>query len=136
MSENNKPNNVHSTTHLAPYQWKAGDPSPNPGGRPKGLAAYIREHTMDGRELADFLIKVMHGEIKEGFKGLDRIRACELLLNRAFGTQPVIEGDKAIKPLLDLDKLTAQELEFIENVRLGLTAISKRIGGSETQAPP
>lgn len=110
-------------------KWQPGQ-SGNPGGRPKGLAAYIRENTMDGRELADFLLKAMRGEYN--FKGQDRLKACEMLLNRSFGTQPVIEGDKSIKPILELDKLTEQELQFIENVRAGITAIHQRINGGTT----
>jgi hypothetical protein len=36
--------------------------SGNPGGRPKGLMAYAREKTLDGRELVDFAYSVFKGE--------------------------------------------------------------------------
>ena len=118
--------------HLEAYKWKPGDPSPNPGGRPKGLAAYIRDNTLDGTELADFLIKVMRGEFSAlAFKGAERIKACEMLLNRGFGTQPTIEGDKALKPILDTSKLTQEELDFMENVRLGVVTLIERVKGRE-----
>jgi hypothetical protein len=35
--------------------------SGNPGGRPKGLAAYIREQTGDGRDLVDMHLRIMRG---------------------------------------------------------------------------
>jgi hypothetical protein len=126
-------NTVPKTQHLEPYHWKAGGPSPNPGGRPKGLAAYIRENSLDGRELADFLLEVVRGS-KQGFKGGDRIKACEMLLNRGFGAQPVIDGEASLKPILDTSKLTQEELDFIENVRLGFNALVERVKGREAQA--
>lgn len=134
-SENTKPNNGHrGTQNLVP--WKPGQTG-NPGGRPKGLAGYIRDQTMDGRELADFLISVMRGEFPPlSFRGSERLKACEMLLNRGFGQQPLIEGDPNIKPVLDLAKLTPQELDFIENVRLGLIAIGERIKRGEAETQP
>lgn len=132
-SQNNSP-----AARLIPYQWKAGDPSPNPGGRPKGLAAYIRENTLDGRDLADFLINVVRGGEKVFCKMNDRLKACEMLLDRAFGRiqGPPADQDPNMKPVMDLDKLTEQELQFIENVRLGLIAISDRIRSTEAQEGP
>lgn len=113
--------------------WQPGCPSPNPGGRPKGLASYIREKTLDGTELADFLINVMRGNEKVFCKMTDRLRAVEILLDRGFGKQPVIDGDKTIKPVLNLSDLTDKELEFLENVRLGLAAIHERVNGGTPQ---
>jgi hypothetical protein len=118
--------------------WKKGDPSPNPGGRPKGLAAYIREQTLDGRELADFLILVVRGGDRVFCKMSDRLKAVEMLMDRAFGRVqgPPAGEDQKLKPVLDLDKLTEQELQFLENVRLGLIAISDRVRSGEAEAEP
>jgi len=118
--------------------WKKGDPSPNPGGRPKGLASYIRDQTLDGRELADFLIKVVRGEERVFCKMTDRLKAVEMLMDRAFGRVqgPPADADPKLKPVLDLDKLSEQELQFLENVRLGLIAISDRVRSAEAQAEP
>lgn len=117
--------------------WKPGQ-SGNPAGRPKGgigLATYIREHTLEGRELVDFLLEVVRTG-GEDFKGRDRLTAVEMLMDRAFGkVLPVNpEPSDKLKPVLDLDKFTEKELEFLESVRLGLVAISDRIRGAETQA--
>ena len=90
---------------------------------------------MDGRVLADFLILVMKGGEKVFCKMSDRLKATEMLLDRAFGKQPVIDGDKALKPVLDLNSLTEEELKFLENVRLGLAAIHQRVNGG-TPTPP
>lgn len=128
MAESNP--KISPAAHLAQYKWQAGHTG-NPGGRPKGLASYIREHTMDGRELADFLLQAMRGELS--FKGPDRIKACEMLLNRGFGAQPVIDVDPALKPILDTSKLTQEELDFIENVRLGFASLVERVKSRETQ---
>lgn len=132
LTENRK----YNTQNLTP--WKPGCPSPNPGGRPKGLAAYIRENTMDGRELADFLIGVVRGHDDHFAKMTDRLKACEMLMDRAFGRiqGPTAETDPKLKPVLDLDKLTAQELQFLENVRLGLVTISERVRSAEAEADP
>jgi hypothetical protein len=42
--------------------WVKGGPSPNPGGRPKGFGARIRELTQDGEELITIALKVARGE--------------------------------------------------------------------------
>jgi hypothetical protein len=78
----------------------------------------------------------MRGQDLPFCKVADRIKAVEILIDRAFGKQPVIEGDKNIKPVLNLADLTEQELQFLENVRLGLLAIHERArsGAPETQA--
>ena len=115
-------------------QWKPGI-CPNPGGRPKGLASYIRESTLDGRELADFLMSVMRGN--EVFSKIaDRLKACEMLMDRAFGKHFAAEADPNIKPILDLTRLTPEELAFLDNVRLGLSAIGQRIGSGEASTQP
>lgn len=36
--------------------------SGNPGGRPKGLGQFIREHSGDGKELAEYAFKVLRGK--------------------------------------------------------------------------
>ena len=126
ISENTRGN----TANLIP--WKPGQ-SGNPGGRPKGLASYIRENTFDGRELADFLMSVMRGH--EVFsKVTDRLKACEMLMDRAFGKHFAADTDPNIKPILDLTKLTPEELAFIDNVRLGLASIGERITRGATEA--
>jgi|SRR6185369_16374432 len=119
---------------LIPYQWKAGDPSPNPGGRPKGLSSYIREKTLEGHQLVDFLHDVMSGKEKVFCKMTDRLKAVEMLLG--YGLWPKVgNGDPTPqdKPLLNLQECNEQELEFLNNVRLGLTAIYDRIRSGETK---
>jgi hypothetical protein len=43
-----------------PFQ--KGGPSPNPGGRPRGFVAYVKEQTQDGKEMVDLMVSVMRGE--------------------------------------------------------------------------
>lgn len=116
--------------------WQPGCPSPNPGGRPKGLSTYIREKTLEGHQLVDFLYNVMNGGEKVFCKMSDRLKAVEMLLG--YGLWPKVgNGDPATqdKPLLNLEQCNEQELEFLNNVRLGLTAIYDRIrsGATETK---
>jgi hypothetical protein len=115
--------------------WQPGQ-SGNPGGRPKGLISYIREKTLDGRLLADFLLEVVQGNERAFCKMSDRLKATEMLLDRGCFPKTHGETDPDAKPILDLSKLTEQELQFLDNVRLGLIAISSRIGSGEAEAEP
>lgn len=63
-------------------RWLPGMPSPNPGGRPKGVAALVREQTADGADLVDFLLKVLHNR-RQPMRL--RLEACAQLLDRGFG---------------------------------------------------
>ena len=56
----------------------------NPGGRPKGLAALVREKTKDGQDPIGFLVRVLKGKIR-GVKMEHRIAAAKELLDRGFG---------------------------------------------------
>ena len=61
--------------------------SGNPGGRPRGLAAYVRESTGNGQEMVDLMTSVMRGETIDGTKPRikDRMDAASWLSDRAFG---------------------------------------------------
>lgn len=75
--------------------------SGNPGGRPKGLAATIRERTRDGLDIVEFMQSVLCGKVK-GAKVADRIAAGKFLAEHGFG-----------KPVQQLDhtgKVTLEEL--------------------------
>jgi hypothetical protein len=62
--------------------WRRGQPSPNPGGRPKGLASLVREQTRDGADLVEFMLK-----LKENKRQPMRLRmeAVAWLADRGFG---------------------------------------------------
>ena len=53
--------NPRSLANLRPQ--KAGEPSHNPGGRPKGLAALVREKCKNGTELADQMHDILKGKL-------------------------------------------------------------------------
>ena len=57
--------------------------SGNPTGRPKGFAAFIREQTNDGEELAKFAIDILRG--KKGAKLPDQLSAMTWLADRGWG---------------------------------------------------
>ena len=68
--------------------WTPGGRSPNPGGRPKGLAKRVREKVgNDGDELIDFFLSVKAGKEK-GFTGRDRLDAAKWLSERGWGKTP------------------------------------------------
>jgi hypothetical protein len=58
--------------------------SGNPGGRPKVLAALVREATNDGQNPVDFLVKVFEGKVK-GVRVADRLAAAREWLDRGHG---------------------------------------------------
>ena len=78
--------NSAPTTRLIGRPFRKGV-SGNPGGRPKGLAAYVRDNTLEGEELADFYLAIFRGEKIDGKKpGLKhRMEAGTWLSDRGFG---------------------------------------------------
>ena len=106
---------VESSTPAAPRRvvgkpWPKGV-SGNPGGRPKGVAAYIREQTKDCQELVDRLIKVARGET--GASQRDQNEAMKILLERGLGrpTETVLTGEIGT-PAADalLEQLTPEDV--------------------------
>ena len=69
----------------------------NPGGRPKGLALLVKEHTRDGAELVEFMLRVLRGK-RQPMRL--RMEAAAWLADRGFGkvAQP-ITGDSEGGPL-------------------------------------
>jgi hypothetical protein len=91
--------------------------SGNPGGRPRGFVAAIREQTRDGEELVDFMLRVLRGQLPD-VRLRDRLDAATWLTDRAFGRPRQIEppdekpqGESA--PRLNLRDLTDEELETL-----------------------
>jgi hypothetical protein len=89
--------------------------SGNPGGRPKGLARYVRELVGDdGRRIADFMLSVLEDE---GERTETRMEAARWLADRCFGkaTQPTRrEVDVAGDATLDhLRAMSDEELAAI-----------------------
>ena len=56
---------------------------PNPGGRPKGFGAYIREQTDGGRELVDFALALVRGKKKAPWR--QRLEAFLWLSDHGWG---------------------------------------------------
>jgi hypothetical protein len=54
----------------------------NPGGRPKGLAALVKEHTREGAELVAFYLRVLRGK-RQPLRY--RLEAAAWLADRGFG---------------------------------------------------
>lgn len=95
--------------------------SGNPSGRPKGIMAYTRELTQDGKTLIDFWIDILNGKEVHGFKpDLDDMKdAARELANRGFGKavqHQYIETESANTEEPDLSKLSDEELQKLADL--------------------
>ena len=73
-------------------KWLPGT-SPNPGGRPRGLASKVREVTRDGADPIQILVNVLEGNVA-GTRVKDQIEASKILLDKGFGkATTVIDAD-------------------------------------------
>jgi len=116
-------------SNLAPYQYRPGQ-SGNVGGigvNKIKLAVQIRKISKNGREMVDFLFAVMRGEPlplpgKHGRNGPGRpprpspelrVKAAEMLLDRAFGrSKEIIELTGERSP----DELRKQRIEQLKQL--------------------
>jgi hypothetical protein len=103
-----------------------GGPSPNPGGRPRGVrevAEMIFAETSDLRDVVKFLVKTY----KNGKADLkDRLDAAKELLNRALGRPPqTIELSGGVQVKTDLSRATEAELDAL----MAAAEIRERLGG-------
>lgn len=72
-----------------------GRPSPNPGGRPKGLAALVRAETKDGAELVAYMLAVLRAPKQPTAL---RLLAAQWLADRGFGKAvQTVELDASIE---------------------------------------
>lgn len=113
--------------------------SGNPGGRPRGFVAAIRDATNDGEELVTFVLKVFRGESIGTGKGAqrprlaDRLAAATWLADRGFG-RPIqaVENTVRTEWTYDLSRLTDDELAqfkvLVEKVELPSTTAGDRPG--------
>ena len=96
--------------------------SGNPGGRPRGLANYVRESTGNGQEMVDLMVQVMRGESINGMrpKIRDQMDAASWLADRGFGrtVTPVEATTRSMNVDIELRKLpTKQLLELLQSGR-------------------
>ena len=104
--------------------------SPNPGGRPKGLAAMVQAETHDGAELVRHMLAVLRD--KEQKPEL-RMQAVLWLADRGFG-KPVVAIDATIETTVDatvthLDGVRAQIRERLSQDDDDTDRISRRLLG-------
>ena len=76
QSENRLNNRLQNTGRT---RFKKGT-SGNPGGRPQGLAFFIRENTKDGKELAEIMLQIARDPNHR-----ERVKTIEWLADRGFG---------------------------------------------------
>lgn len=132
---------ANSLANLRPWQPEdrtyRGNPKRNP------LRHYIRQQTLDGREMADFMLGVLRGEpiLKSRLAKRDRIPslkarmyAAEWLADRAFGrpkeSVEITEGDGTRAERRTLIAAMSPE------DREALMALLRRAIEAQTPAPP
>lgn len=87
-----------------------GSPTMNPGGRPKGLEKLVRE-MVDWERATAVLTDILYGKLSGACRVQDRLRAYELLAQRAYG-QPkaVVQIDQPNAGALNLAGRSTEEL--------------------------
>lgn len=93
MEESVKTSKIHPNSLANIQKSQVKGVCHNPGGRPKGLAAEVREAVSQGKDLIEFHLRILHDE---GQKTADRISAAEWLTNRGFG--------KAVEMVMNLSE--------------------------------
>jgi len=86
--------------------------SGNPGGRPRGLAAYVRENTGGGEEVVELMLGVMRGDVIGGQvpRIRDRMDAATWLADRAFGKAVAQVETKSLNVDTGLNQISTEEL--------------------------
>ena len=92
--------------------------SGNPGGRPRGLAAYVRESTGNGQEMVDLMTSIMRGETIDGAapRIRDRMDAASWLADRAFGkpTTQIEATSRSMNVDITLSEMSTERLVSLE----------------------
>lgn len=94
FAEGNTPSNGFEPGNVPANRFQKGA-TPNPGGRPKGLARYVRDLVgNDGRRIADYMLNILNDRKATT---ADRMKAAMWLADRGFGkavdVTPQNEGD-------------------------------------------
>ena len=86
--------------------------SGNPGGRPRGLAAYVRENTDGGEEIVQLMVGILRGNVIGGQvpKIRDRMDAATWLADRAFGKAVAQVETKSLNVDMGLNEISTEEL--------------------------
>ena len=86
--------------------------SGNPGGRPRGLAAYVRENTNGGDEIVQLMVTIMRGDVIGGQvpRIRDRMDAATWLADRAFGKAVAQVETKSLNVDMGLNEISTEEL--------------------------
>ncbi len=109
MAQNTE--NSMETTRVVGKPFPKGT-SGNPGGRPRGLAAYVRENTDGGAEIVDLMLGVMRGDVIGGQvpRVRDRMDAATWLADRAFGKAVAQLETKSLNVDMGLNEVSTEEL--------------------------
>ena len=112
MTQNTE--NSMETTRVVGRPFPKGT-SGNPGGRPRGLAACVRENTDGGAEIVELMVSVMRGDVIGG--QVPRIRdmmdAATWLADRAFGKAVAQLETKSLN--VDMGLMSSISIPFRRN---------------------
>jgi|SRR6188472_2148724 len=92
-----------SAAALEPYHWKAGDPSPNPAGRPKGSRSKLQE----------IVLKALYEDFaNNGVEAIERVRQRkpEVYLMACVSLLPK-QAEKVQSPFSDISDAELDQLE-------------------------
>ena len=132
----NTPHNRLATTRDSGGRFAKGVTG-NPGGRPKGLASYIRDRTSDGQDLVDKVVHILQHPNGKGIQAQKlQLECIQWLADRGFGKAVLnVEHTGQIGHAIDVFAgMSTEELKALHESMQAVVALKAQVIEGEARA--